>query len=47
MLNCVLVMLFCYILQIMHYKKPVFFVMFQKTRKNVEKNGLDVHKNIT
>ena len=28
-----------------HYKKPVFFVMFKKTQKNVQKNRDDVQKN--
>jgi hypothetical protein len=29
---------------LIHYKKPVFFVMFKKTQENVQKNRDDVHE---
>ena len=36
-----------FVMHILHYKKPMFFVMFQKTWDNVKKNRDDVRENVT
>ena len=36
--------LIAHVLASLHYKKPVFFVMFKKMQETVQKNRDDVHK---